>query len=291
VKNMLRTISRHKWRYLAITAGFLLFVHPFAYLIKAANLFQLNTAEATLHNACLRMSIDWIASGNFTNFVTRPFMIFLVGGTLVTSFFFGPLFCGWLCPVGSSTEVLSRQVPKKGKIDLSHKLSPTAIRYGFFASFVAVSLLIAFTPASAQLGSICCRYCASTQLQNVVDGISNPSTLKYWNSAGIMTAGAWLFIGGVFWKGGRGWCLYACPLGAASNVFHAIGSRLPFTYKLRHTSAKCSDCDRCKDACPMWAISDNAPKEKAVNRNTCIACMECVKACPTGSLSYARDHV
>jgi ferredoxin-type protein NapH len=286
VKRRLKTIFRHKWRYLAIVAGFLLFVHPFAYLIKAADYFQTNTPQATIHDACVRMSIDWIASGNFSNFASRPFLIFFIGGTLVTAFLFGPLFCGWLCPVGSSTECLSRQVPKKAKIDLSKKISPTSIRYGFFASFLAISALVAFVPSSG-LASICCRYCASTQLQNIVDGIINPATLKYWNSAGIMVVGAWLFVGGIFWKGGRGWCLYACPLGALSNIFHQVGSRLRFTFKIKHDPAKCTECSRCQEVCPTWSISNNSTA-MAVNRNTCIACLECVKSCPRGCFSYSR---
>jgi ferredoxin-type protein NapH len=288
VKRRMKTLARHKWRYLAITAGFLLFVHPFAYLIKFANLFQTNTGDATIHNACIRMSIDWIASGSFSNFIGRPFLIFFIGGALVTAFLFGPLFCGWLCPVGSSTECLSRQVSKKAKIDLSGKVSPTAIRYGFFASFLAISAILAFGPAS-NLASICCRYCASTQLQNIVDGIFNPSTLKYWNSAGIMSAGAWMLIGGVFWKGGRGWCLYACPLGALSNLFHLVGSKLPFTYKIKHDSTNCSECNHCKEVCPSLAISNQKTAEMAVNRNTCITCLECVKNCPKGCFSYGRQ--
>jgi ferredoxin-type protein NapH len=281
-----QTISRHKWRYIMMVLGFLLLVGPFAYLIKASNFLQGSAANADLHKACFRMTFDWIASGRFATFDGRYFLIFFTVGVLMTSFFLGPLFCGWLCPVGSSTEVLSRQVPKKAKIDLSKKFNPSALRYGFFASFLVISALAVFAP-SLGLVSICCRYCASSQLQNLISGIFDPAGLQYWHSGSIMTVGGWLVVGGVFWKGGRGWCLYACPLGAASNLFYKIGAKLSFTKRIKHSSSKCIECHKCEDVCPSWAITCNS-KDVKINQDTCTACLECVKNCPTECFEYGK---
>lgn len=268
----LQAIIKHKWRYLAIVGGFLLFVSPFAYFIKAAYFLQGSTADATLHKTCFRMSIDWLASGRFSSFDGRPLLIFFTGAVLVSAFFFGPLFCGWLCPVGSSTEILSRQMPRKAKLDLSGKINPIALRYGFFASFLAISALAVFVPESG-LVSICCRFCASSQLQNLVSGIFDPSGLAFWHSGAVMALGGWFFIGGVFWKGGRGWCLYGCPLGALANVMHFVGAKIPFTYKLKHDPSHCTKCKKCQDVCPTWAIQMDS-KNANINRHTCNACLE-----------------
>ena len=284
--NIIRALKRHKWRYLSMLGGFILFVYPSALLTRAAFFLQGNTAMPDLHKTCFRMPFDWIVSGNIANFDGRVFLLSFLGIVLFSAFFLGPVFCGWLCPVGSSTELLSKPMPRRFKIDLTRKLNPAALRYGFLGSFLLVSVLAAFAP-SLGLASICCRYCASSQLQNLVNGIFAPGSLNYWHSGAIMVLGAWLLIGGIFWQGGRGWCLYGCPLGAVSNVLHAIGSRLGFTYKIKHTKDTCTNCGKCEEVCPSWALTVDA-KKAAINRNTCTVCLECVKACTNECYSYTR---
>ena len=280
-----RALARHPWRYVAILAGFILFVYPSALFVRVANGLQGSAGSPTLHKVCFRMPFDWILAGRWSTFEGRYMLIFFLLGVVGVSFAFGPLFCGWLCPVGSSTEVLSRAVPRRLKIDLSRKINPAALRYGFLASFALVSVLAAFAPKLG-LASICCRFCASSQLQNIVEGLFNPAALAYWHSGAIMTVGAWLILGGVLWKGGRGWCLYACPLGAVSNLMHAAGARLGLA-SVKHDPTGCLGCHRCEDACPAWAI-ERQSKAVRINRHTCNACLECVKACPTGCFRYGR---
>jgi len=286
--SLLKSIRKHKWRYLAFLLGFALFVYPSALLIRGAFFLQGSSAMPDLHKACYRMPFDWIAGGKFASFDGRIFLMFFLGSVLLTAFFFGPLFCGWLCPVGSSTEVISKPVPGKIQIDLHRKFNPAVLRYGFLGSFVLVSILVAFS--SLGLASICCRYCASSQLQNLVNGIFWPSTLSYWHSGGIMVIGAWLVLGGVFWYGGRGWCLYGCPLGAVSNLLHAIGSKLGFTYKVKHDAAHCTKCGKCEKVCPSWAINRQA-EDVSINRSMCTACLECVKVCDQRCYSYKRGKI
>ena len=283
---VLAALRRHKWRYLAIVLGFLLFVGPGAYLIRAVFWVQGNTAVADIHKVCFRMPFDWIAGGRLATFDGRYLLIGFLVLVIGVAFVFGPLFCGWLCPVGSSTELLSKPMPNKFKINLQRFISPSALRYGFLASFIAVASLAVFVP-SMGLASICCRYCASSQLQNIVYGIFDPSSLQYWHSGAIMTSGAWLLVGGVFWKGGRGWCLYGCPLGAISNISHVIGSKLGFTFKVKHDPSKCTECHKCDNVCPSWSLNRNS-KEVDINRHTCTACLECVKTCDKGCYTYSR---
>ena len=140
------SLKKHPWRYAAIVAGFVLFVYPSALLIRAAFWLQGSAAMPDLHKTCFRMPFDWMFTGNFANFDGRFLAIGFLGAVLGSAIFFGPLFCGWLCPVGSSTELLSRPVPRKLKIDLSRKINPAALRYGFLGSFAAVSALAVFAP-------------------------------------------------------------------------------------------------------------------------------------------------
>lgn len=199
------TLRTHKWRYLAFIMGFLLLVHPFALLIRAVYYVLGNPADPNLHRVCFRMPVEWLIGGKFEMFVGRPLTLLFIIAALATAFLFGPLFCGWLCPVGSFTESLSRQVPRRLKIDLSRNVNPAALRYGFFAAYAMAAIFGSITPESpvleccapgtrslAQtlgLASICCRYCASSQLQNIVDGIFNPAALEYWHSGALLVLG------------------------------------------------------------------------------------------------------
>lgn len=281
-----QAIRRHPWRTVSIISGFILFVAPAALLVRGAYFLQGSTGNTDLHKVCFRMPFDWLFTGKLESFVGRPLIIVFLVAVVVIAFIFGPLFCGWLCPVGSASEVVSRITPKKIKIDLSQKLNPGAIRYGFLGAFALTSLLAAFVPALG-IASICCRFCSSSQLQNLVGGIFNPSNLVYWHSGAIMVIGAWLILGGVFWKGGRGWCLYACPLGAVSNLAHFIGSKLRNSLRINHDAAKCVECRKCEAVCPSWALFRQS-KEIKVNRHTCIVCLECVKICDKGCFTYGR---
>jgi ferredoxin-type protein NapH len=309
---VLDAIARHKWRYAAFVAGFLLLVEPFAYLIKLVYYWTGNPASASLHKACFRMPIDWLFSGEFGRFSGRPFVVLFTLGVIGSAFFLGPVFCGWLCPVGASSECLSRLCPRKGQIDLSRKISPASLRYGFLTAFALLALATALPaitwkprseapaagspPAAARpvrnladsvgVGGVCCRYCPSSVFERLVSGVYDPSSLKYWHSGAIMTLGGWLVFGGIFWKGGRGWCLYGCPLGAVANVFHWVGAKVGLSRKVVHNAAKCNGCRECEKACPAWAITGSG-KDVDISRHTCNVCLECTKVCPSKALTYA----
>jgi ferredoxin-type protein NapH len=306
-------IARHKWRYVAFVIGFLLLVQPFAYLIRFVYYLQDNPASASLHKACFRMPIDWLFSGEIGRLGGWSFAVLFTLVVLGTAFFLGPLFCGWLCPVGACSECLSRLAPRKGQINLSRIINPASLRYGFLTAFSLLSLAtvlpaIAWTsggaatsagspPAAARparnlaesvgAGGVCCRYCPSSVFERLVTGVSDPSELKYWHSGAIMTLGGWLVLGGIFWKGGRGWCLFACPLGAMANLFHWIGAKLGLSRKVVHDPSKCGACKMCEQVCPAWAITGDG-KDVDINRHTCNACLECTKVCPSNALTYAR---
>ena len=308
-----KAIARHKWRYAAFVVGFLLLVQPFAYLIRFVYYLQDNPASATLHKACFRMPIVWVFSGQIVRLGGWSFAVLFTLVVVGSAFFLGPLFCGWLCPVGASSECVSRCFPRKWQINLSRIINPASLRYGFLAAFALLSLAaalpaIAWKPGGEQAGGgsppaaarpprslaesvgaagVCCRYCPSSVFQRLVSGVSDPSELRYWHSGAILALVGWLVLGGIFWKGGRGWCLYACPLGAVANLFHWVGAKLGLSRKVVHDASKCNGCRECEKVCPAWAIWGDG-KAVEVSRHTCNVCLECTKVCPSKALTYAR---
>ncbi|UCE28797.1 MAG: 4Fe-4S binding protein [Candidatus Bathyarchaeota archaeon] len=306
MKLNLETLKRNKWRYLGFIFGFLFFVYPFAAIPRIIYFLQGSLAAPTLHSVCYRMTVEWMFTGRYwTTIIVQPIRL-LALIAIVVAFFFGPLFCGWLCPIGSLTESLSRLTPRRLKIDFSGKVSLGAIRYGFFIGFLLPAILGMIGPATPVLGSccapeassvaetlgiagICCRYCAASSVQNIVDFLTgNFAALTYWHTGGIITMVFWLFIGGIFLFGGRGWC-WVCPLGVLSNAVHYIGTKLGFTYKVKHDPTKCKDCGQCRGVCPSWAIKP-AEKSVSIDRHACTVCKECVTACSSGALTYSRGH-
>ena len=278
------TLKTNKWRYLSLLSGFFLLVGPFAFLSGAVLLSIGSQASADLHTFCFRMPLDWFFSGRFYMLIGSVAAGFILT-VVVASFFAGPVFCGWMCPVGGVSEATSRAAPLPNKFRLKIRGTnvTTGLRYGFLFGFIVVAIIAAYKLVP-QIGSVCCRYCASSVLQNFASGIfGNPDALAYWHSGAIIVLASWLLIGGVLFVGGRGWCLFFCPLGAVSNLAHKGGARLGL-FKVKFNKDKCQNCSTCSVNCPMWAIKE----DKQVDRSLCIACKECTHACPNGAYSYKR---
>ncbi|MBC7120584.1 MAG: 4Fe-4S binding protein [Candidatus Methanosuratus sp.] len=282
------TLIRNRWRYSSFIVGFFLFVAPFAILTRAVYYIVGNSADPTLHSICFRMPIDWIFGGRFYSILGSSwFMAAFAFGVIISSIFIGPAFCGWLCPVGAFSETISRVVPipNRYRLRINDTKLTTSMRYGFLAGFILVAALVGYDLASDQLGSICCRYCPSSMLQNFSSALfGDLSALEYWHSGSIITLLLWLIAGGLFMSGGRGWCLFFCPLGAISGLAHKVGSRLGF-YRVEHENGSCTGCNKCKDLCPMWAIKE----DRSVERGLCVNCKECMHVCNAYKLKRGKN--
>lgn len=262
--------------------GVLLFFAPFALYSRVIKWILKDPTVSDIHSICLRMQINWLFDpSQWYRFTASP--IYLSFFVLIGSaFLLGPVFCGWLCSAGAITEYLSKLVPDRFKIDLSGKVNPTPIRYGFLAGYI-------LTPFFG--GGIGCAFCNYSVFQKFVSGLTgNFQVLAYWGSTMIITTILWFFLFGLFMKGGRGWCNFGCPVGAIQSITYAIGSKLRFTFKLKYDSDKCNNCGACVKACSMWSIT-KLEKGISVSSHTCNVCLDCVAVCATGALTYGAGAV
>lgn len=275
-------------RFASYLLGFLLFYVPAALFVRAFFGVQ---GQHLVGNLCdslnLRMGVGGLLKlstweGLFSA-DPRTFGVFVV---IALAFLLGPLFCGWVCAAGALSEGLSRLVPDRFKLDVEGKVNAAAIRYGFLAGFVSLP----FFGVSAG-----CAYC-NYRILNFISLGATEGFMPAISSTYIMVIALWLVAGGLFMKGGRGWCNFLCPVGGVQSLFHSIGARFGFTFKLKYASAKCHTCQNCVKVCPMRAVS---PAEEGrwrasrgtgvlINRHACISCNDCVSACPHGALSYGR---
>lgn len=258
--------------------GILLFYAPFTLWVTVLGKILGDNAGANIHSTCLRIQLTDIFGGSGFKVLTVYGLSFIIVSSV--AFIAGPMFCGRLCPAGAVSEYLSHLVPDRFKIDWTRWVDPTGIRYGF---------LIGYLAAPFAGGSIACALCAYSMLERIVSG-NLWSASGFLSSSAIITAFLWLGLFGLFTKGGRGYCTFMCPVGAWQSALHAIGARLPFTFKLRYAPTRCTNCATCVGECPARALSQSGDQDRPIvyNRHSCITCRQCVAVCAAGALSYGR---
>jgi len=260
--------------------GIVLLYAPLALLVRLLVFLTDSPYVADVHRVCLRMPVEWMAQPwMYPTMIEQPLHLVPILVLPAMALFLGPLFCGWMCPPGMFTEFLGRLVPDRLKVDLSGRLDPAPIRYGVLAGMMIV-------PFAG--GHVCCAFCNFTMMQNLVSAaFGDFHGLAYWWSFTIITFTLWLFVLGLFTKGGRGWCNFLCPAGALMGLAHAIGARLGIGRSVRIDPDKCESCNACVSACPAWSISIASPAK--INPHSCNACMDCVHVCPNGAIEYCRS--
>lgn len=258
--------------------GFVLFYAPFAVFQKIIGYF-LNGKwqEQTIHSLCLRIPTEHLLDGKIFQYASIS--VVSLGILLVVAFFFGPIFCGRLCPAGAFTEYLSKLVPERIKIDWSKYTEIAPIRYGMLAGFCLVPFFG---------GILACAYCNFF----LFDLLANYYSRGYFislSSSLILTSILWLVIFGLFTKGGRGYCNFLCPVGAVQNLVHYFSSKLPFVYKMQVDRQKCIGCKKCVHSCPMQAVT-LVNKKAEIFLHNCILCGQCAYSCPVQAIHYGRER-
>jgi polyferredoxin len=166
-------------------------------------------------------------------------------------------------------------VPDRLKVRWQKQIDPVPVKYGVLAGFVMTPFL-GF--------SVACPYCNFSLVERTILGAGNLD-IGVLSSTNIITLLIWLIILGAFSKGGRGFCSYLCPVGAAQSLMHSIGSKLKFTYKIKLIAERCSLCGVCTTKCPMGALTISNQGLKYQIHN-CITCNQCIVACSKAALTY-----
>jgi len=264
------------WRVAFFFVGILLFYAPFALLVRALVAVTGSPLAADAHRVCVRMPIAWLSQPwMYPTMLEQPGYLFGILLLPAVALLFGPLFCGWLCPAGILTELLSRLVPRRLQIDLGSRLRPTPIRYGVLAAFLVSPF------AGAHLS---CAFCNFAHTQALVKAATGDLTgLSHWASFTIAAFVLWFAVLGLFTRGGRGWCNFLCPAGALMGLAHALGDRLGIGRAVRIDPQSCEQCGTCAKICPAWAI-----RAHEVDLHGCNACLDCLHACPDKAIRYGR---
>jgi polyferredoxin len=185
----------------------------------------------------------------------------LAGIVLLLSILFGPVFCGWVCPLGTVQEWMGKLGRKLFKRRYNHfvpaKLDVVLryLRYGVLAWVLYVTAVSGTLVFEA--------YDPYYALFNFW------STEVAWSAIAILV----LVLGlSVFVE--RPWCKYACPYGAVLGI-----TNLFRVFSIKRSEITCKADGACSIMCPMNIPVD---EQKVVRDHQCISCLECTSEaiCP-----------
>lgn len=268
----------HRHRTAILLSGLLLFLPPLALI------FQVSSGDGDFCGTwCPRMFFTWregmSLSAFFFGFLRSFIGVLLVLSILISTFFLGRWWCSHLCPIGGATELGSRLIPQRMKINFSSVPAPP-VRYGYLAAYL-------IAPAIG-IGSLCCSYCNFATVPRFFGALFTPADMAYFfRTYGIINLGL-LFLLGFFARGGRAYCNFLCPVGAIDSIVNRLGKR--FGRRMEISAPHCNGCGVCQPACPTWAISLDAGEDKRakIDQLSCMTCGECSRICTEGAIRYGK---
>ncbi len=178
-------------------------------------------------------------------------------GTVLATLALGPVFCGWMCPMGTAIDAAG---VLKGK-------RPAVRRFGEIRSWI-LAAMIAAAVAGSSFAAWLDPLSIFTRALHLDRGAPH-------EIAGAVAGWALLAAAvGLTALGPRSWCRTICPLGA---ILSMIGRLAPYR---RLVASSCRACGACIEACPMY----NPPREDP--RGRCMGCRRCEAACPDRAISF-----
>lgn len=237
---------------------------------------------------------------------SRSFFIYSLTslGIIIFTILFGRFFCGWICPMGTLSERISRKT-EKATFNFS-RFKYYILIFIVFAAFFGFNAAYIFDPFAIltrglamgvypilQLSS---RFISESLYKVSLGGNEKISDLAYslsdrLNSSHILSSGQMpldLFavasliilavIIGLSFIQKRFWCRNICPLGA----FLGLLSR--YSIFKRAVESSCIKCKKCIKSCQMGAI-DKADPYKTEN-SECVNCLDCQVVCPKDSICF-----
>ena len=172
-------------------------------------------------------------------------LLLIVVFTLVTTLFWGRVFCSSLCPFGALQDFLTRFVPHKLQKRVPQALHDKAIyiKYGILLLLIVTAL--AYSEIS-------------------VFQYFEPFGTIFYQSQSILLWGILLAFLAASSVVSRFYCRYACPLGAALGVVSLLSP-----WRIARVQ-QCQVCSVCEHACPTGAI-----RGPEIDFKECVRCDVC----------------
>lgn len=175
----------------------------------------------------------------------------LVAGLLVV----GPVFCGWVCPLGSLGEWLYNLRKRISAVKLEPgKALARQLTWGRAAMFGLI-LFMSWRTKSIWFENID-PYKAIFHMN--VESVAALSLILGFVAISLLVE--------------RAWCRWLCPLG----IFNGFVGKLS-VFKIYRNAQSCIHCQACSRACP---VRIPVAEVQAVSDDRCVGCQRCMEACP-----------
>ncbi len=221
-------------------------------------------STASLHALCPFGGVvtiyQYATAGTFVQKIHESSFVLMMIGFLL-AILFGPVFCGWVCPLGTVQEWVSGIGRKLFRRRFNHFVPAKLDNILRYLRYLVLAWVLYMTAATGTL--IFAEYDPYFALFNFW---SDEVALGGLAILGI-SLGLSLFVE-------RPWCKYACPYGAVlglSNLFRV--------FSIRRSETTCKADGACSILCPMNIPVDS---QTTVRDHQCISCLECTSEaiCP-----------
>jgi len=221
-------------------------------------------SSASLHAICPFGGVvsiyTWVTAGRFVQKIHESSWILMFAAFLL-AVGFGPVICGWVCPLGTFQEWLGKIGRKIFGKRYNNFIPGRLDNYLRYLRYFILAWVLYVTATTTKLF--------------FQDFDPYYALFNFWSEEVALSA---LVILGITILLSllveRPWCKYACPYGAVLGVFNLFR-----IFKIRRAPASCLNCKACDKACPMnIAVSAG----EAVKSHQCISCLQCTSeySCP-----------
>lgn len=230
--------------------------------------------SASLHAICPFGGVvsiyQLLATGDLVRKIHESAIV-LMGGVFLLALLFGPVFCGWICPLGTVQELVGK-IGQRLLGKRYNKIVPRKI--DFLARnlrYLVLAWVIYMTAATGTL--VFSEYDPYFTLFNLwSEEVALSGILIL-----LVVLGSSLLVE-------RPFCKYACPYGAVlglTNLFRFFG--------IRRNASTCINCKACDRSCPMNIQVSTA---STVRDHQCISCLKCTSeaSCPVSQTLELRTH-
>ena len=221
-------------------------------------------SSASLHAICPFGGVvtlyQLVTTGTFVQKIHESSVV-LAGLVLLLAILFGPVFCGWVCPLGTVQEWFGKLGKKIFRKRYNHFIPQKIDRVLRYLRYLVLGWVIYMTAISGTL---------------IFSNLDPYYALFHFWTGEVAVTG--MIVLGVTLLGSlvveRPWCKYACPYGALLGV-----TNLFRVFKIRRKESSCISCNLCSEDCPM---NIQVSQKKVVRDHQCISCLECTSeaVCP-----------